>query len=133
MTGSDIVKANPEIVDLLKAHLRCAPIPKELKFEGWQTSKDNVGDKPIHDWIEHRQGEAIPKELKFEGWQTSKGYDGKPIHYWKKYRPDEPIPEDLQCDESSNSNESSDSDESSYSDSSIVSCLVDNIVDMIFQ
>ncbi len=43
-------------------------IPKELKFDGWQTSEGDEHNKPIHYWIKYRQGEPIPDELKFEGW-----------------------------------------------------------------
>ena len=60
---------NPEIVDLLKAHLRCAPIPEDMKFEGWQISKAGYDqDNPVYYWIRYRKGEPIPEDMKFDGW-----------------------------------------------------------------
>ena len=64
--GSNFVQASPEIVDLLKAHLRCAPIPEDMKFEGWQTY--GRYNKPIHWWIRDRPGEPIPEDMKYDGW-----------------------------------------------------------------
>ena len=29
-------------------HRKGEPILKELKFDGWETSEDNIGDNPIH-------------------------------------------------------------------------------------
>ena len=45
------------------------PIPKNMKFEGWQKSKIGYGrDKPIHYWIVYRLGEPIPEDMKYPGW-----------------------------------------------------------------
>ena len=44
------------------------PIPKEFKFQGWETSEGYEQKKPIHYWIVYRRGEPIPDEMKFEGW-----------------------------------------------------------------
>ena len=68
-----------------------------MKFDGWEKSKNDIGYKPIHDWIEHRPGEPIPEDMEFDGWETS-GEDFKPIHFWIHHRPGEPIPEDMKFD-----------------------------------
>ena len=46
---------------------RKAPIPDELKFDGWETSEGYKHEPPIHKWIIYRPGEPIPEELKSFG------------------------------------------------------------------
>ena len=82
-------------------------VPKELKYLGWKTDKDDYSGTPLMYWIKHRKNEpirdgsleqrsCIPEELFYTNWQTDKnGYEETPLILWIKYRKNEPVPEEL--------------------------------------